>query len=237
MSEPLLRIDSLAGGYGAVRILHGIDLAVNEGGATALLGANGAGKTTLMKTLAGVLPASAGRIFFQGEDITALPAAARVLAGIVLVPEGRLVFPELSVHDNLRLGAVNRRARADWRKALEDVHAIFPKLLERRRQAAATLSGGEQQMLAIGRGLMARPTLMLLDEPTLGLAPSMALQMFELIRRLSASITLLVAEQDVQRTLAVASRGYVIENGRVALQGAAGELARDPNIRQAYLGL
>jgi len=237
MSEPLLRIEALAGGYGAVRILHGIDLTVDAGGATALLGANGAGKTTLMKTLAGVLPASAGRIFFQGEDITALPAAARVLAGIVLVPEGRLVFPDLSVHDNLRLGAVNRRARADWRKALEDVHAIFPKLLERRRQAAATLSGGEQQMLAIGRGLMARPTLMLLDEPMLGLAPAMALQMFELIRRLSASITLLVAEQDVQRTLAVASRGYVIENGRVALQGAAGELARDPNIRQAYLGL
>ncbi len=237
MSEPLLRIESLAGGYGAVRILHGIDLAVNEGGATALLGANGAGKTTLMKTLAGVLPASSGRVFFQGEDITALPAAARVLAGIVLVPEGRLVFPDLSVHDNLRLGAVNRRARADWRKALEDVHAIFPKLLERRRQAAATLSGGEQQMLAIGRGLMARPTLMLLDEPMLGLAPAMALQMFELIRTLSASITLLVAEQDVQRTLAVAGRGYVVENGRVALQGAAGDLARDPNIRQAYLGL
>ena len=237
MSEPLLRIESLAGGYGAVRILHGIDLAVDAGGATALLGANGAGKTTLMKTLAGVLPASAGRIFFRGEDITALPAAARVLAGIVLVPEGRLVFPELSVHDNLRLGAVNRRARADWRNALDEVHGIFPKLLERRRQAAATLSGGEQQMLAIGRGLMARPTLMLLDEPTLGLAPAMALQMFELIRTLSASITLLVAEQDVQRTLAVASRGYVIENGRVALQGAAGELARDPNIRQAYLGL
>ena len=147
------------------RILHGIDLAVDAGGATALLGANGAGKTTLMKTLAGVLPASAGRIFFRGEDITALPAAARVLAGIVLVPEGRLVFPELSVHDNLRLGAVNRRARADWRNALDEVHAIFPKLLERRHQAAATLSGGEQQMLAIGRGLMARPTLMLLDEP------------------------------------------------------------------------
>jgi len=237
MSEPLLRIESLAGGYGAIRILHGIDLAVDAGGATALLGANGAGKTTLMKTLAGVLPASAGRIHFRGEDITDLPAAARVLAGIVLVPEGRLVFPELSVHDNLRLGAVNRRARAGWRTALDEVNAIFPKLLERRQQAAATLSGGEQQMLAIGRGLMARPTLMLLDEPTLGLAPAMALQMFELIRTLSTSITLLVAEQDVQRTLAVASRGYVIENGRVALQGGAAELARDPNIRQAYLGL
>jgi branched-chain amino acid transport system ATP-binding protein len=237
MSEPLLRIESLTGGYGAVRILHGIDLAVDAGGTTALLGANGAGKTTLMKTLAGVLPTSAGRIYFRGQDITVLPAAARVLAGIVLVPEGRLVFPELSVHDNLRLGAVNRRARAGWRKSLDEVHAIFPKLLERRDQAAATLSGGEQQMLATGRGLMARPTLMLLDEPSLGLAPAMALQMFELIGVLSASITLVVAEQDVQRTLAVADRGYVIENGRVAFQGVAGELARDPKIRQAYLGL
>ncbi len=237
MSEPLLRVEALTGGYGPTRILHGIDLSVDEGGATALLGANGAGKTTLMKTLAGVLPASAGRIFFRGEDITGKPAAARVLAGIVLVPEGRLVFPELSVRDNLRLGAVNARARVGWRIALDEVHAIFPTLLERRQQAAATLSGGEQQMLAIGRGLMARPSLMLLDEPTLGLAPAMALRMFELIRTLSASITLLVAEQDVQRTLGVASRGYVIENGRVALEGAAGELAQDSNIRQAYLGL
>ena len=152
---------------------------------TALLGANGAGKTTLMKTLAGVLPASGGRILLPRRGHHRPPAAARVLAGIVLVPEGRLVFPELSVHENLRLGAVNRRARAGWRGALDEVHAIFPKLLERRHQAAATLSGGEQQMLAIGRGLMARPTLMLLDEPTLGLAPVMALQMFELIRTLS----------------------------------------------------
>jgi branched-chain amino acid transport system ATP-binding protein len=231
MTEPLLRIESLAGGYGATRILHGLDLSVASDGVTALLGANGAGKTTLMKTLAGVLPASSGRIFFRGEEITGRNAAERVLAGIVLVPEGRLVFPDLSVHENLRLGAVNRRARAGWRSALEEVHAIFPKLLERRHQAAATLSGGEQQMLAIGRGLMARPSLMLLDEPTLGLAPVVALHMFELIR------TLLVAEQDVRRTLDVARRAYVIENGRVALEGDAGELAEDPKIRQAYLGL
>ena len=237
MSEPLLRIESLTGGYGATRILHDLDLAVGVEGVTALLGANGAGKTTLMKTLAGVLPSSGGRIFFRGEDITGRTASERVLAGIVLVPEGRLVFPGLSVHENLRLGAVNQRARAGWRGALDEVHAIFPTLLERRHQAAATLSGGEQQMLAIGRGLMARPALMLLDEPTLGLAPAMALQLFDLIRRLASSITLLVAEQDVQRTLGVAHHAYVIENGRVALQGAADELAQDPKIRQAYLGL
>jgi len=237
VTSPLLEVEGLLGGYGATRILHGIDLAVAGEGATALLGANGAGKTTLMKTLAGVLPATAGRIFFRGEEITGKSAAERVLAGIVLVPEGRLVFPDLSVQENLRLGAVNRRARAGWRGALDEVHAIFPKLLERRHQAAATLSGGEQQMLAIGRGLMARPSLMLLDEPTLGLAPLVAMHMFELIRTLSASMTLLVAEQDVRRTLDAARRAYVIENGRVVLEGAAADLAEDPKIRQAYLGL
>jgi branched-chain amino acid transport system ATP-binding protein len=167
MTEPLLRIESLAGGYGATRILHGVDLSVGSDGVTALLGANGAGKTTLMKTLAGVLPASSGRIFFRGEEITGRNAAERVLAGIVLVPEGRLVFPDLSVHENLRLGAVNRRARAGWRGALEEVHAIFPKLLERRHQAAATLSGGEQQMLAIGRA----PSPADAHEPSLGRPP------------------------------------------------------------------
>jgi branched-chain amino acid transport system ATP-binding protein len=238
MGAPLLEITDLAGGYGATRILHGISLDVREGGATALLGANGAGKTTLMKTLAGVLPAAGGRIRWRGEDITKTSASARVRAGLVLVPEGRMVFPGLSVRENLRLGAVNRRARPRWRAGLERIYDLFPKLRERERQLAVTLSGGEQQMLAIGRGLMAEPTLMLLDEPTLGLAPVMALQMFELVRALAAqSVTVLLAEQDVQRTLAVARDGYVIENGRVAMRGDAAALAGDPRIRQAYLGL
>lgn len=238
MSAPLLEITDLAGGYGATRILHGITMQVNSGDATALLGANGAGKTTLMKTLAGLMPASAGRIRWRGEDITAAPANVRVRAGLVLVPEGRMVFPGLSVRENLRLGAVNSRARPRWRSSLERIYALFPRLREREGQLAETLSGGEQQMLAIGRGLMAEPTLMLLDEPTLGLAPVVALQMFELVRTLaSQSVTVLLAEQDVQRTLAVARYGYVVENGRVALQGPAAELAGDPQIRQAYLGL
>jgi branched-chain amino acid transport system ATP-binding protein len=235
---PLLEITDLAGGYGATRILHGISLDVHEGAATALLGANGAGKTTLMKTLAGVLPAAGGRIRWRGDDITKTPASVRVRAGLVLVPEGRMVFPGLSVRENLRLGAVNSRARPRWRAGLERIYDLFPKLRERERQLAVTLSGGEQQMLAIGRGLMAEPTLMLLDEPTLGLAPVMALQMFELVRALAAqSVTVLLAEQDVQRTLAVVRDGYVIENGRVAMRGDAAALAGDPRIRQAYLGL
>jgi branched-chain amino acid transport system ATP-binding protein len=238
MSAPLLEITDLAGGYGATRILHGLSLQVHAGGATALLGANGAGKTTLMKTLAGLLPASSGRIRWRGDDITDTPANVRVREGLVLVPEGRMVFPGLSVRENLRLGAVNSRARPRWRSGLDRIYALFPKLRERDAQLAVTLSGGEQQMLAIGRGLMAEPTLMLLDEPSLGLAPVMALQMFELVRTLAAqSVTVLLAEQDVQRTLEVAHYGYVVENGRVALRGSAADLAGDAKIRRAYLGL
>jgi branched-chain amino acid transport system ATP-binding protein len=238
MSLPLLAVEDLVGGYGATRILHGVTLEVAEGGTTALLGANGAGKTTLMKTLCGLLPATGGRIRWRGDDITASSCAERVRAGLVLVPEGRMVFPGLSVQENLRLGAVNSRTRLRWRAGLDRVYQLFPRLRERSRQLAATLSGGEQQMLAIGRGLMAEPTLMLLDEPTLGLAPMMAAEMFDLVNRLAAeSITVLLAEQDVRRTLSVAQYGYVVENGRVATHGTARNFADDPRIRQAYLGL
>jgi branched-chain amino acid transport system ATP-binding protein len=234
----LLEVDELVGGYGPTRILHGLSLAVAEGGATALLGANGAGKTTLMKTLCGLLPAAGGRIRWRGEDVTRWPCDARVRAGLVLVPEGRMVFPGLSVRENLRLGGVNVRARPRWRQGLDRVYGLFPRLLEREAQLASTLSGGEQQMLAIGRGLMAEPSLMLLDEPTLGLAPMMAAEIFDLVLTLaSESITVLLAEQDVRRTLRVAHHGYVIENGRVAAEGAANALEGDPQIRQAYLGL
>jgi branched-chain amino acid transport system ATP-binding protein len=238
MSTPLLEAEGLVGGYGATRILQGIDLAVEEGGATALLGANGAGKTTLMKTLCGLLPATGGRVRWRGDDVTRRPCDGRVLDGLVLVPEGRMVFPGLTVRENLRLGAVNRRARPRWRQGLDRVYALFPRLLEREMQTASTLSGGEQQMLAIGRGLMAEPTLMLLDEPTLGLAPMVAAEMFELVRTLTgASITVLLAEQDVRRTLDVARAASVIENGRVSMAGSPDAIAADPRIRQAYLGL
>ena len=237
-AEAMLEVEGLVGGYEATQVLHGLSLQVGAGGATALLGGNGAGKTTLMKTLAGLLPARAGRIRFQGEDITARPSNERVHAGLVLVPEGRMVFPSLTVRENLRLGAINPRARPHWQRSLEHVFHVFPRLLEREAQAAVTLSGGEQQMLAIGRGLMAPPRLMLLDEPTLGLSPLMSRQIFELVQRLVADgLTLLLAEQDVFQSLNAAEHAYVVENGRVAAEGPAREIAADPRIKQAYLGL
>jgi branched-chain amino acid transport system ATP-binding protein len=236
--EALLEVDQLVAGYGATKVIHGLSIRVNKGGVTALLGANGAGKTTLMMTLAGLVPVSSGRLRFQGVEITRSACDKRVLAGMVLVPEGRMVFPSLSVAENLRLGGINLRVRSQWRRSLEHVYHVFPKLLERESQPAATLSGGEQQMLAIGRGLMAQPSLMLLDEPTLGLAPVISLQIFELVRRLSSEgLTLLLAEQDVHRTLEVAQHAYVIENGRVAAEGPARQIGDDPRVKQAYLGL
>jgi branched-chain amino acid transport system ATP-binding protein len=234
----MLEVDGLVAGYESTQVLHGLSLQVQPAAATALLGANGAGKTTLMKTLAGLLPVRSGRLRFLGEDIGALPSHERVLAGLVLVPEGRMVFPSLSVRENLRLGAINPRARPQTQRSLDHVFDLFPRLLEREGQAAATLSGGEQQMLAIGRGLMSQPKLMLLDEPTLGLSPLMARQIFLLVRRLvDDGLTLLLAEQDVQQTLAASNQAYVVENGRIAAQGPAQNIADDPRIRQAYLGL
>lgn len=237
-SEALLEVDALMAGYGDTQVIHGLSIRVATGGITALLGANGAGKTTLMKTLAGLVPVTSGRMRFEGTDITRMACNKRVLAGMVLVPEGRMVFPTLSVHENLQLGGINPRARITWRRTMDHVFHVFPKLLERASQQASTLSGGEQQMLAIGRGLMAQPRLMLLDEPTLGLAPVMSIQIFDLVRRLgSEGLTLLLAEQDIHRTLETASHAYVIENGRVATEGPARDIGSDPRIRQAYLGL
>ena len=234
----MLEVSDIVGGYGATRVLHGLTLQVDAGGVTALLGGNGAGKTTLMKTLSGLLPVAGGKILFEGEDVTQMPSDRRVEAGLVLVPEGRMVFPSLTVMENLRIGGINRRARPNWRRTLEHVYDIFPRLKERSRQPAGTLSGGEQQMLAIGRGLMAQPKLMLLDEPTLGLAPVMVQQIFVLVERLlKDGLTLLLAEQDVRRSLAAARHAFVVENGRIAASGPAAELADDPRIREAYLGL
>jgi branched-chain amino acid transport system ATP-binding protein len=235
---PVLEIDDVTGGYGRTQVLHGLSISVAAGGVTALIGGNGAGKTTLMKTLAGLLPVRSGRVRFLGDDITKAPCNRRVLAGLVLVPEGRMVFPTLSVRENLRLGGINPRARRNWPSSLDRVYDLFPRLREREGQAAATLSGGEQQMLAIGRGLMAEPRMMLLDEPSLGLSPLMSHEIFQLVRRLAAEgLTLLLAEQDVQRSLDVAQDAYVIENGLVAAHGQSTAIAGDPRIRQAYLGL
>jgi branched-chain amino acid transport system ATP-binding protein len=237
-AESILEVDDLTAGYGLTEVVHGLTMRAGAGAVTALLGANGAGKTTLMKAIAGTVKATRGRIRLLGEDITGARCNRRVLAGMVLVPEGRMVFPTLSVRDNLRLGAINPRARSAWRASLDHVYHVFPRLLEREAQAAVTLSGGEQQMLAIGRGLMAQPRLMLLDEPTLGLAPTMSLQIFALVRRLhEGGLSLLLAEQDVARTLALAAYAYVVENGRIATEGPAAAIADDPRIKQAYLGL
>ncbi|MCD6673951.1 MAG: ABC transporter ATP-binding protein [Burkholderiaceae bacterium] len=237
-SDAVLEVDDLVAGYGTTKVIQGLSLRVAAGRVTALLGGNGAGKTTLMKSLAGLVRLSGGRFRLLGEDMTRASSHQRVAAGMVLVPEGRMVFPNLTVRENLRLGAINPRALPQWKHTLDHVYHVFPRLLERESQSAATLSGGEQQMLAIGRGLMARPKLMLLDEPSLGLAPVMSKQIFDLVRRMcEEGLTLLLAEQDVHKALAVASHAYVVENGRIAAEGAAAQIADDPRIRQAYLGL
>ena len=231
-------MEGLCAGYGEVRILHGLSCVAEEGAVTALIGANGAGKTTLMRALCGLLPVSEGRIVFQDEDITQWPPHRRVDAGLVLVPEGRLVFGDLSVEDNLRLGAITPKARGKWRPRRDEMFDLFPRLRERRTQAASTLSGGEQQMLAIARGLMAHPRMLLLDEPTLGLAPVACKQVFDLLPTINAEgLSIVLAEQDVRAALSLARSAYVVENGTVALSGLAGELSADERVRRAYMGL
>jgi branched-chain amino acid transport system ATP-binding protein len=238
MTAGRLELEDVAGGYGAARILHGISLGVQAASVTALVGGNGAGKTTTMRIIAGLLAAEAGEIRFDGVSIREWRSSRRVEAGIVLVPEGRLVFAQMSVRENLRLGAYAPHARQRARESMDRVFTLFPRLAERRDQLAGTLSGGEQQMLAIGRGLMAMPRLMLLDEPTLGLAPMMADFVFETVTRLrNEGLTIVIAEQDVGRTLQLADQAYVVENGRVALSGTGAALAADARVREAYLGI
>ena len=234
----LLAATEIVAGYGHVEIVHGVSFEVAAGRITALVGGNGAGKTTLMRALAGILPLKRGTVSFEQRPIGPLRAHARVEAGIVLAPEGRLIFPHMSVEENLRIGAINRRARPGAAAAMEEIYALFPRLAERRRQSGGTLSGGEQQMLALGRALMARPRLLLLDEPTLGLAPIMANLIFETLTRLrDTGLTVLLAEQDVRQTLAIADQAYVIENGRLVLAGRGSELLNDERVKSAYLGL
>lgn len=232
-----LESSEIHAGYGEVRVLQGVSIAVRKASISAIVGANGAGKSTLMKVLAGLLPVGSGRLIMEGEDITSLPSHARVGRGIVLVPEGRMVFPDLSVSQNLYLGAVNKRALQDKERTIATVYGMFPRLAERKEQFAGTLSGGEQQMLALGRGLMAKPEVLLLDEPTLGLAPTIAKQIFQIVPRLrNMGITILLAEQDLRRTLRIADYAYVLENGVVAAEGTGADLIDDPAVRRAYLG-
>jgi branched-chain amino acid transport system ATP-binding protein len=231
----LLRLDSVEAGYRDLVAVHEVSLEVRAGEVVALIGGNGAGKTTTLRAITGLLPLRRGRIEFAGERIDGRSSSQVVARGIAHVPEGRQLFPTLSVRENLELGSRDRRTRA---AALESVFALFPRLCERERQLAGTLSGGEQQMCAIGRGLMARPTLLLLDEPSLGLAPVMVRLIFENLQAINADgTTILLVEQNVARALALSHRAYVIENGRIVLEGPREALQQSPHVKQAYLGL
>ncbi len=223
--------------YGQIKAVKGIDIEVKQGELVCLIGANGAGKTTTLKALAGMLPPSRGEILFENEDITGTPSHALVRRGIALVPEGRGIFGRLTVEENLRIGAYTRRDRAGIRQDMDHAYGLFPRLAERRRQSAGTLSGGEQQMLAIGRALLSRPRLLLLDEPSMGLAPILVQKIFEIIRKIAADgVTLLLVEQNAKLALQISHRGYVLESGRVALADASSALLINPRVRQAYLG-
>ncbi len=236
----LLEIQGVSTYYGQIQALKGVSLRVAQGEIVALVGANGAGKTTLLNTISGLLKARRGRILFDGQEITNRSPASIVRAGISHVPEHRQVFGSMTVYDNLLLGAYHRYRRAGRREVEEDIQRvfqIFPRLAERRKQLAGTLSGGEQQMLAIGRGLMARPKLILMDEPSLGLAPLLVKDLFEIIASLRDSEqTVLLVEQNARGALKLADRAYVLETGRVVLEGPAEELLRDPRVQAAYLG-
>jgi len=235
--NPLLSVENLIVSYGQVQVLHGISLHVDEGEAVAILGANGAGKSTLMKTLIGWLRPRHGRIKFAGEDITSLPPWERALRGLALVPEGGRVFPELSVEENLRLGAYLERDKKALQEGMAFVFTLFPRLAERRRQQAGTLSGGERQMLAIGRAVMRKPRLLLVDEISMGLAPMLVDAVFGALRELQEQgISLLLVEQNAHEALKIVKRGYVLENGRIVLEAPAPELQRNPKVQAAYLG-
>ena len=233
----MLRLEHIEAGYGPTSVLKGISLEVREGEIVALLGANGAGKTTALMAISGLVPIRQGRAVFQGRPLNGMSPEGIVELGISHVPEGRRILPSLTVAENLALGAYRWRGRAQIQRTLDHVHALFPVLSQRRRQLAGVLSGGEQQMLAIGRGLMARPTLLLLDEPSLGLAPKLVVEIFRTIQRLNRDgITLLLVEQNAYQALQIAHRGYVLETGRVVLADTAASLAANPQVKAAYLG-
>ncbi len=233
----MLEVTDLHAGYGLTRVLEGVSLQVGAGEIVAVLGSNGAGKTTLNMAISGLVKPRAGRVVFEGRDITARAPAEIMGAGLIQVPEGRKIFPNLSVRENLELGSY-RRAKPNRARNLERVFDTFPRLRERTGQAAGTLSGGEQQMLAIGRGLMAEPRLLILDEPSLGLSPLLVEEMFALIRKLHAEgLAIMLVEQNVAQSLEIAERAYVLENGSFVLSGPAAQVREDPELKRAYLGL
>ena len=232
----LLEPSGISAGYGQIRVLREVSLEVVEGSVTALVGSQGAGKTTLMRALSGLLRHDCGQILFDGHDIGGLPPDRRVALGISLVPEGRMIFPDFTVEQNLRIGGFSARSKTE--SNLERMFALFPRLRERRAQRGETLSGGEQQMLALARGLMCEPRLLLLDEPSLGLAPAVARLLFETVALVrDRGVTVLIVEQDIRSTLEIADHAYVMENGRIVMNGRASDLLADDSVRRAYLGM
>lgn len=238
MSAPLLRVENLDLFYGDAQALAGVSLEIAQGEIVAIVGANGAGKSSLIRSIHGIEKPARGHVRFDGSEITGWPSYRVCEAGVGHVAEGRQVFPNLSVLENLEMGATPKRARALEKQTLERVFAMFPRLAERRRQAAGTLSGGEQQMVAIGRCLMGQPRLIMFDEPSLGLAPTIVQEVFRIVRRLNEEgLTILLVEQNVMASLRIADRGYVLENGRIELEGRGADLLTNDRVRQAYLGL
>lgn len=234
----MLNLHEVDAGYAGIQILRGVELTVEKGRICSIVGANGAGKTTTARCISGTIPVTRGVITFDGQDITHLPPHQRVARGLVLVPEGRKLFNNMTVLENLELGSYTLVARAKRKDSLERVFHLFPRLKERIGQSAGTLSGGEQQMLAIGRGLMALPRLLLLDEPSLGLAPLIVAEIFRIVTEVNNNgTTVLLVEQNVQQTLSLSHRGFVLENGEITLTGTGQELLADPVLKEAYLGL
>ncbi len=233
-----LEIHALESGYGEVQVLWGVSLNLELGNLTTLVGTNGSGKTTLLRAMTGLLNPWKGRITFEGKDVTRLSPHEKAEMGLVLIPEARQLFTDMTVAENLEMGATPRRARADYRKSMDWIYELFPRLKERARQIAGTLSGGEQQMLAIARGLMSKPKILAFDEPSLGLSPLFTLNLFQIIRRLKQEgITMLVVEQNVQMALAVSDYAYVMNNGKIEIEGPAKQVREMESVRKAYLGL
>jgi branched-chain amino acid transport system ATP-binding protein len=234
----LLEVKDLASGYGEVQILWGSTMSLEKGKLTCLVGGNGVGKTTLLRTIMGLLPPWSGTVNFEGKDVSKLPAYTKAEMGLVLVPEGRQLFTDMTVYENLEMGSSNQHAQPKFARNLERVYEMFPRLKERSAQKAGTLSGGEQQMLAVARGIMADPTILFIDELSLGLAPVLVLTLFDSLKQLrEQGLTILLVEQNVQLALAISDYGYVIVEGKIPLQGEARKLMKDKEIRQAYLGL
>lgn len=234
----ILEIKDITSGYGEVQILWGATMKLEEGKLTCLVGGNGAGKTTLLRSVMGLLKPWSGSIWFQGKDVSRMPAYTKTDMGLVLVPEGRQLFTDMTVYENLEMGSSNIRARSKAKDNLEKVYTMFPRLQERATQKAGTLSGGEQQMLAVARGIMADPLVLMIDELSLGLAPFLVIQLFESLRTLrDMGMTIMLVEQNVHMALAISDYGYVLAEGRSGIEGPARQLIKDENVREAYLGL